>query len=166
MQTTCKGTPKLSHVSKCCLCQQILHLPLPSYSPDYPKIKTKAVWKLTSPIVTKCPPRQRAESVRTAPTWTVPKPQCACLNPTETWSKVAWRNFPNLSPLKQTGQEERVRGKRKKERRREGAAGWPELARSLQRPTVLSIQVPLISLDSQTQAWAGAGVGKTAKIKS
>lgn len=75
------------------------------------------------------------------------------------------KEFPSLSLLKQTGQEERVRGK-ENERRRERAAGWPELALSLQRPTVLSIQVPLISLDSQTQSRAGAGVGKAAKIKS
>lgn len=69
------------------------------------------------------------------------------------------KEFPDPSPLKKTGQEER------RERRRERAGGWPQLALSLQRPTVFYMQVPMISPDSQTQSWAGAGVGRTAKMK-
>lgn len=142
-----------------------LHLPLPSCSLNYPWIirkknqNNKAVWKLTSPIVTKCPPQQTAESETTAPTWTAAKPHCACLNPRETWSKVARRNFSPIF-LALTGQDRKESESVEREGEKEQQAG-PELARSLQRPTVLSIQVPLISLDSQTQAPAGAG--ETAK---
>lgn len=75
------------------------------------------------------------------------------------------KEFPDPCPFKKSGMEERVREKRE---RREGekAAGWPQLAQSLQRPTVFQMQVPLISLDSQTQSWAEPGEGRTAKMKS
>ena len=72
-----------------------------------------------------------------------------------------------ITLIKDAEQKEKKAEGRKtgKERRRESAAGWPELAQSLQSSTALSIQVPLISLDSQTQSWAGAEVGKPAKMK-
>lgn len=92
-QNNSAGTPK--NFSTFCYSSVVfvsksLNLPLPFCSPDYPKIdrvkkkKDSATWKLTSPIVTVCPPQQRAESEKTALTRTVPKPQCAYLNPTET----------------------------------------------------------------------------------
>lgn len=75
------------------------------------------------------------------------------------------KEFPDPSPFKKTALEERARGKREG-REGEKAAGWPPLAQSLQRPTVFHMQVPLISLDSQTQSWAEPGEGRTAKMKS
>lgn len=85
------------------------------------------MWKLTSPIVTKCPPRKRAESETTALTWTVPKPQCACLNPTETWSKVAWKNFQIFVSLNRQDRKREWEGKKMREGEKQQQAGLNEL---------------------------------------
>lgn len=74
------------------------------------------------------------------------------------------KEFPDSSFLKQTGREERVRGRRKgREGEKEQQAGliWHDPFRGQQ----CSMQVPLISPDSQTQSWTEAGAGKTAKMK-
>lgn len=104
-----------------------LHLPFPSCSPNYPKINKKnnkknpkAVWKLTSPTATKSPQWKREGSERTAVTWTVPKPQCACLNPTESWSKVAWRNAPILHSWNRQEEKGEGEGEGKEKKRSKG----------------------------------------------
>lgn len=140
--------------------------PLTFFTPYYPKINKKKLWKLTSQTVTKCPQWYRGRSGITALTWAAPKSQCACLDSTETWSEVAKRNFPPFFLLfKKTGQEWRVGRQRKGEKEKKSSrlawtGSFPSESRSPLHSKCLSL-----GLDSQMQSWAGAERGKNSQIE-